>query len=126
MSMKDLMHVAKEFGVDTVKIGMRKEAVIAEIEAEGVTFGAVEAFTKKEEPVQVNEKMLKKDEAVVSEEATLLVKMTRANGHFEFDGYIFEKTKPFAIMPEDAAERLMNTYKGFSLATPSDARAFYG
>ena len=120
MSLKDLHKIAKDWGVDTVKQGMRKEAIIAEIESEGITFSAVEAFGATPDAAVD----FLKDEPVESF-GTILVKMNRNNPYFEFGEYKFSKRKPFVVMSEPDANRLFEVYEGFSVASPKDAQDFY-
>jgi hypothetical protein len=120
IAMNELLYLAKEWGLD-LKFGMKKSAVIALFEEEGITYEAVTAVKDivEDEPVNVIE------EPSPDSDEKVLVKMSRANPYFEFRNFVFKNTKPFCIMPTSEAQALIDLYEGFHLASPKEAKSFY-
>ena len=54
-----------------------------------------------------------------------LVKMERMNRSYETHGYEFTQEHPFISMPMTSAMKILDTEKGFRLATPSEVKEFY-
>lgn len=59
------------------------------------------------------------------EERHLLVKMKRRNPSMTIRGYKFTTKSPYQVVPEKEAEFIISKYKGFSIALPSEAEAYY-
>jgi hypothetical protein len=55
----------------------------------------------------------------------VVVKMTRENVHYNFEGYIFTQKNPFVVMKPGAADILVNNVDGFHKATKEEIKGFY-
>lgn len=81
-------------------------------------------------PEPVAPRAATKEEVVTQQESlpavkNHLVKMERDNPLFEFGGYKFTQSHPYALMTGSDAERLMRSEQGFRLALPSELEEFY-
>lgn len=56
---------------------------------------------------------------------TVLLKMERKNPSLEAFGHRFTREHPYALVDEDTAQQIIDSYEGFRLASPAEARAFY-
>jgi hypothetical protein len=54
-----------------------------------------------------------------------LIKMTRKNPYFEFEDKKFTQEKPYAIMPAQQAQRILESEEGFRQAYPAELQEFY-
>jgi hypothetical protein len=64
-------------------------------------------------------------DGIAFKQSNLLIKMTRQNPTFEVFGYRFTRTSPYRAVPADDAQRIMDMYDGFVIATPSEVKSFY-
>lgn len=55
-----------------------------------------------------------------------LLKMERQNGSFEAFGKRFTKEHPYVVMSEEDAQDIIDSFEGFRLASPGEAKAYYG
>ena len=55
----------------------------------------------------------------------VVVKMTRENVHFNFEGYVFSQKNPFVVMKPVAADALLEAFDGFHKATSQEIKGFY-
>lgn len=120
---EELLEVAEEFGVDVEKTDT-KAVIIAAIAEDGVTW---------EDAAKFNKSVAEKDVVVKEEKAEAkangpkdLLKMTRENGTYEIRGISFKKDHPFALVPSEDAEWIVENIEGFRYATPREAQEFYG
>lgn len=56
---------------------------------------------------------------------SVLLKMERQNPSFEAYGYSFTKTNPFQVMSSEDAQKIINSFEGFRLAHPAEAKSYY-
>jgi hypothetical protein len=56
----------------------------------------------------------------------VLVKMTRRNWSYQTRGYYFTRDHPFQLVAEDDADYLVEEDGGFQIASPKEAREYYG
>jgi len=121
---EDLLKIADDYGVET-KPTDTKAVIIAALAEDGVNW----------EDVAKMDKTVAEQDAVLKEEAAekksngpkQLLKMLRANGTYEIRGIKFTKEHPFALVPEDDAEYIVESdAQGFRYATPKEAAEYYG
>ena len=55
-----------------------------------------------------------------------LVKMTRRNASYEIRGHKYTQDQPFNLVNDEDATYLVEYDKGFSMASPSELKAFFG
>jgi hypothetical protein len=67
-----------------------------------------------------------KEPAFLRNDDVLLIRMRRQNPRFDFRSYTFTQEHPFVLMPTADAQALMQFEKGFLIATPQEAREYYG
>lgn len=56
----------------------------------------------------------------------VLIKMERENPHYEVRGYAFTQKNPFALVKERDADFVLSHNDGFKVASPREAKEFYG
>lgn len=55
----------------------------------------------------------------------VLIKMERKNPTFQAYGITFTREHPYAIVNEFTAQQIIDSFEGFRLASPAEAKAFY-
>jgi hypothetical protein len=121
---EDLLKIAEDYGVET-KPTDTKAVIIAALAEDGVSWDDV---AKVDKTVAEQDAVLK-EEAVVAKAngPKQLLKMLRANGTYEIRGIKFTREHPFALVPEEDAEFIVeNDAQGFRYATPKEAAEYYG
>lgn len=66
-----------------------------------------------------------KEAAKEVEEEPIILKMERANPHFEIYGYTFTQDHPYRPVTEKAAEFILKHEEGFRIALPSEVTNYY-
>jgi len=115
---EELLKLAKKFEVDVTEDNNKKEITEALLE-KNITFATWTKFFAEENAPDV-------EEVVSFEESKILLKMERKNGTFEAFGIVFTKEHPFTIVSEHLAQQIIDNYEGFRIATPSEAKSYYG
>ncbi len=115
MKLEDLQKVAHFFELEITERD-KKADIINKLQESGKTYAMYKKFT--EQPAQT-------EEADVHFSSTILLKMSRQNPSFEVFGYRFSRTHPYQVMPQEDAQKIMDTYEGFVIASPDEARSFY-
>lgn len=115
MKLEDLQKVAHLFEIDITESDTKKE-IILKLQESGKTYAMYKKFTQEEE-----------DDAPTGVQfgSTMLLKMTRLNPSFEVFGYKFTKTHPYQVMSQEDAQKIIDTYEGFIIASPDEAKSFY-
>lgn len=60
------------------------------------------------------------------EPEVVLVKMERENPRYDIRGYKFTRKDPFALVKEDDADYILSNVEGFKVASPREAKEYYG
>lgn len=115
MKLEELQKAAHLFEIEITESDTKKE-IISKLQESGKTYAMYKRFTEGEEEVETGELDFK---------STMLLKMTRQNPSFEVLGYRFTTTHPFQVMPQEDAQKVMDLYDGFVIATPDEAKSFY-
>lgn len=127
LTKKELLTIAGQFGIDSVKENMNKDTLANELRENGVTEDFVEDnlnLVKREEELQQNEPSVEEEEE--DDSPTILMRMTRKNPTFEVLGYRFSQDHPFRPVREKDVDKIMDLWDGFRTATPREAAEFYG
>jgi hypothetical protein len=138
MKRPELEKVAETFGIEIPPGKVTDKNLRALLDSEGVTreqwdelqaefvepevepeVPEVPEEDEVEELVQANTKFKTKNQRE-------LLKMERQNRSFQILGYKFTKEHPFVLMKPDDATWIMSHETGFRLASPDEAREFYG
>lgn len=121
---EDLLKIADEYGVDT-KSTDTKAVIIAALAEDAVNWDDV---AKVDKTVAEQDAAIKEEKAVEKANGPKqLLRMLRANGTYEIRGITFKREHPFALVPEDDAEFIVeNDPEGFRYATPKEAAEYYG
>lgn len=111
---EDLLALANKFEVEVSEENNKKE-ILAALAESNITFATYKKFfgEAEEEP------------AISFEEKKIILKMDRQNGSFEAFGVTFTRAHPFAIVSEELAQQIIDTFQGFRLASPAEAKSFY-
>lgn len=115
MRLEELQKVATFFDIDITENDTKKE-IINKLQEQGRTYSVYKKFT---------EEQTAPEDTDVQFGQTILLKMARLNPSFEAFGYKFTKTHPYQVMSQEDAQKIMDTYEGFVIATPSEAKSFY-
>lgn len=115
MKLEDLQKVAHFFELEITETD-KKADIINKLQENGKTYSMYKKFT---------EQSAQSEEASVHFSSTILLKMSRQNPSFEAFGYRFSRTHPYQVMPQEDAQKIMDTYEGFVIASPDEARSFY-
>lgn len=130
----ELLAYAEQFGTD-VKPTVNKAELIASLEEDGITASFIaeqESAKETEETLENDAAFLdstpleKSEEAPVEEEDVVLIRMIRSNPTYQVRGYTFRASHPFALVKESDADYLIEEHGGFRMASPKEAREFYG
>lgn len=133
LSHTELNEVAAAFGVDFEKQANKNEK-LSELAENGVTVdmwneinGAAEEPDEEDSPSATTPPVeAPKTEEAQPEQEKVLIKMTRFNNTYHIRGYQFSRQHPFALVSESDADYLCRVDGGFQMATPGEAREFYG
>lgn len=115
MKLEDLQLAAHLFQVEITESDTKKE-IINKLQENGKTYAMYKKFTEHQPIAEDTEIQFGK---------TILLKMARLNPSFEAYGYKFTKAHPYQIMSQEDAQKIMDTYDGFVIASPSEAESFY-
>lgn len=115
MKLEELQRAAHLFEIEITEDDARKE-IILKLQNSGKTYAMYKRFTEGGDETKPGE---------IEFKSTLLLKMVRQNPSFEVLGYKFTKTHPFQVMPQEDAQKVMDLYEGFVIASPDEAKSFY-
>jgi len=115
MKLEDLQKVAHFFEIEITENDIKKD-IIFKLQESGKTYSMYKKFTEQQENEEPNGVQFGK---------TILLKMNRLNGSFEAYGYKFTKTHPYQVMSQEDAQKIIDTYDGFVIASPDEAKSFY-
>lgn len=111
--------MAKTFDKNAAEVD---EQLQAEKEPAVITTNTI----KTEAPVQeVPVVVVEKPVAPVQPEVVLL-KMDRENQRYDIRGYTFTRENPFVLVNADDADFIISHEDGFKMASPREAKEFYG
>lgn len=109
----DLIALAENVDIEVTEDITKKELLAAFSDA-GITYDTYKKF------------MIENDiSAKPLEEKDVLLKMDRKNGSFEAYGVNFTREHPFAIVSAHLAQDIIDSYEGFRVANPAEAKSFY-
>lgn len=125
----ELLKAVDFFGVE-VDTNSDEEAIVRALEADGITYAQYEKFLVPDEEKQAAAQPKApakrgRKPAAVAEKKKVLVKMERKNPIYEIGKYRFTRSHPFQLVDEDDVDKVVRRHKGFSIATPSEAKEFY-
>ncbi len=115
MKLEELQKVATFFDVEITENDTKKE-IITKLQENGRPYSVYKKFTEQTDSPEETE---------VQFGQTILLKMARLNPSFEAFGYKFTKSHPYQVMSQDDAQKIMDTYEGFVIASPDEAKSFY-
>lgn len=127
MKVEELRELADAYAVDINKTDNRA-VILKKLDENGITweYHRSKVDASKAPGVERIEPKASFDEPAEEDtEAKILLKMTRKNGTFEVRGAVFTQKNPYAIVKESDADFIIQTYEGFSVATPREVREFY-
>jgi hypothetical protein len=116
MKLEELQGVAHFFEIDITENDTKKE-IITKLQENGRTYSVYKKFTEEQQSVS--------EGTEIQFGKTILLKMARLNPSFEAYGYKFTKTHPYQVMSQEDAQKIMDTYEGFIIASPDEAKSFY-
>lgn len=121
---RDELFVAAEyFGADYKKTDSKK-TLIDSLESFGVTVEEYNKFFRAEQQDDFESPV--EPVKVVDPATAVLIRMDRRNPTYEIRGHAFTQQHPFALVGEDDANWILENEKGFRIASPKEAKEFYG
>lgn len=129
LSKKELVDVADQFGVTST--GTKNE-ILAELEAEGVTYDLYEVLRENAEPLvtEAPEETLPKH-VVVEKSAPVasgneVILAYRGAASQTVGDRVWSKAAPYVVVPEETAEAIIAKHGWvFEIASAKEAEAFY-
>lgn len=127
LTKKELLDAAEYFGVDDVKGNDSKPAIAAALADAGVTMDQYNKFFGKQDEEDLEGEPLPEQAGkVVDPSDAILIKMDRKNPTYELRGYVFRRDHPFNLVTEEDANWILENETGFRMASPKEAKEFYG
>lgn len=115
MKLEELQKAAHLFQIPITETDKRED-IIVKLQDAGRTYSMYKKFDQPQE---------QQKPGGVEFNQTILLKMARQNGSFEVYGYKFTKSHPYQVMSAEDAQKIMDTYDGFVIASPDEAKSFY-
>lgn len=115
MKLEDLQKVAHFFEIEITEKDTKKE-IIFKLQESGKTYSMYKRFTESVEESGIDQIEFSK---------TILLKMQRQNPTFELFGYRFTRSHPYQVMPQEDAQKIMDSHEGFVIASPDEVKSFY-
>lgn len=116
----ELLRLIDKFEVDVDEDAVKAELVSA-LDKQGITLETYKKFIEEEEA-----KNAENDAPAFKQGGPVLLKMDRKNRSIEVMGYRFTQEHPYQVVDEAAAQQIIDVYPGFRIASPQEARDFYG
>lgn len=123
----ELEELAEGFAVD-LDGATTKAKIIDRLQEEGVTDAVLAATDKGEGDSAVADTSAEPAEkkAPLKPENTVIVYMRKANPTYEIFGHKFTQAHPYVPMSEEDAQEIFDAEpRGFSIATPAQAKEYY-
>lgn len=117
---EELLKLAHKFEITTFSDADTKPEIINGLEEAGIGYPAYKKFfidSDEEEIDEAGKEMFGNTQ--------ILVKMERKNGTFEAFGERFTREHPYALVSEATAQEILDSFDGFRLASPSEAKSYY-
>lgn len=125
MKKAELEQVAEGFAVD-LEDAKTKAQILARLEDEGVTDEVVGSTEEGKADEAVAEPVAEKKVVKAGDPDAVIVYMRKANPTYEIFGHKFTKQHPYVAMSETDAQDIFDAEpRGFSIATPAQAKEYY-
>lgn len=123
LTREELFAAAEFFGADYKKTDSKK-TVVESLEGFGVTVEEYNKFfnVEQEDSADVVVPPVK----TIDPSTAVLIRMDRRNPTYEIRGHVFTQQHPFALVGEEDANWILENEKGFRIASPKEAKEFYG
>lgn len=131
LKLAELQYAAEVYQLEGIDKNSTRKDILAAIEERSITWDSYKKFVVPDEDAEKKE-LLDAPKLPVAQPAeekfdnTVLLKMDRKNFRYDIFGYSFTREHPFKVLSEDDAQRIIDTVDGFRIATPKEARNFYG
>lgn len=117
----ELLKLVEKFEVD-VDEDARKADLVKALKEQGITLDTYKKFIEEEEAKQANSESA----ANFKQGGPVLLKMDRQNKSLEVEGITFTQAHPYQVVDENTAQRIIDVYPGFRIASPQEAKDYYG
>lgn len=118
----DLLKLVEKFEIDVDEDAVKADIVTA-LEKQGITMDTYKKFVEEEE---VKNKPVENESPTFRQGGPVLLKMDRQNRSIEVLGYRFSQEHPYQVVDEGTAQQIIDVYPGFRIASPQEAKDFYG
>lgn len=123
----ELLGAAEYFGISEVKSTNSKPTIAAALADNGVTIEQYNKFFKRQEQEDFEgEPLPERTEKMVDMDSAVLIRMDRRNPTFQLRGYLFSSAHPFHLVSAEDADWILENERGFRVATPKEAKEYYG
>lgn len=122
LKVEELRAFADRFATTDVSSATTKNELINILQEEGLGFNEYKKFMNNDQEIEQGEVKENEPEFI---SGPVLLKMDRNNPTFEVLGYKFTTTHPYIAMSADNAQKIIDLYEGFRLASPREAKDYY-
>jgi hypothetical protein len=127
LTKQELLDAVDYFSVDGVKPSQSKQAIADALAEDGITIEQYNKFFGKPEQEDLEgEPLPEQASKTVDLTDAILIKMERRNPTFELRGYVFSSAHPFHLVSEEDANWILENERGFRIASPKEAKEYYG
>jgi hypothetical protein len=120
----ELAFLADEFGA-LVK-GTTKQDFADALSERPITADDVKEALKQRQQRILESHPNHKEPVILKDDDVTLIRMRRANPTFEYRNYTFTQQHPYVLMSVADANDLLRMETGFLMASPEEAKEFYG
>jgi len=115
----ELLKLAAHFAVEVDPTSTNSD-IINSLENDGIDYKTYKKFfLDNDAPEELDAKEMFDGKPV-------LLKMERQNGTFETFGLLFTREHPYQLVSEQTAQEIIDSHDGFRLASPTEAKTYYG
>lgn len=104
----------------------KNAAAVEEVEEPSAPVGVITAAQTKAEPAREVVEVEVAPVEVPAQPEVVLIKMDRENPRYDIRGYRFTRDNPFALVKTEDADFILGHEDGFKMASPGEAKEFYG
>ncbi len=115
----ELLKLVAKFEVNVDPTSTNSDIITA-LEIEGIDYKTYKKF------VLENDEDEELDAKEMFDGKPVLIKMERQNGTFETHDLLFTREHPYQLVNEDTAQKIIDAHEGFRLASPTEAKTYYG
>ncbi len=121
MLKQDLVELYEKFNLELPDEPYTKNELLYGLEESNITTETLKKFNGKSE----DESIGVEPRYAGVDKGSVVVVMRRKNKSFSYGKHSFSDTKPYVVMTDAEAKELVNSVKGFSIASAEEIKRFY-